>query len=34
MPTAETLARIYIKNPPYMDKNRDEVRAWKITKAW
>jgi hypothetical protein len=45
VPTAETLARMYIKNPPYMDKNRDEVRAtpienimaqrsyWKITKA-
>jgi hypothetical protein len=27
MPTAETLARMYIKNPPYVDKNRDEVRA-------
>jgi hypothetical protein len=27
MPTAETLARMYIKNPPYMDKNRGEVRA-------
>jgi hypothetical protein len=23
VPTAETLARMYIKNPPYMDKNRD-----------
>jgi hypothetical protein len=23
MPTAETLARMYIKNPPYVDKNRD-----------
>jgi hypothetical protein len=23
----ETLARMYIKNLPYMDKNRDEVRA-------
>jgi hypothetical protein len=23
----ETLARIYIKNPRYVDKNRDEVRA-------
>jgi hypothetical protein len=30
MPTAETLARMYIKNPPYMDKNRDEVRATPI----
>jgi cell division septum initiation protein DivIVA len=29
-PTAETLARIYIKNPPYVDKNRDEVRATPI----
>jgi hypothetical protein len=27
MPTAETLARMYIKNLPYVDKNRDEVRA-------
>jgi hypothetical protein len=27
MPTAETLARMYIKNPPYVDKNRYEVRA-------
>jgi hypothetical protein len=27
MPAAETLARMYIKNPPYVDKNRDEVRA-------
>jgi hypothetical protein len=27
MPTAETLAKMYIKNPPYVDKNRDEVRA-------
>jgi hypothetical protein len=27
MPTAETLARMYNKNPPYVDKNRDEVRA-------
>jgi hypothetical protein len=25
--TAETLARMYIKNPSYVDKNRDEVRA-------
>jgi hypothetical protein len=25
--TAETLAKMYIKNPPYVDKNRDEVRA-------
>jgi hypothetical protein len=45
VPTAETLARMYIKNPPYVDKNRDEVRAtpkktswlqrsyWSITKA-
>jgi hypothetical protein len=30
MPTAETLARMYIKNPPYVDKNRDEVRATPI----
>jgi hypothetical protein len=27
MPTAETLAKMYIKNPPYVDKNHDEVRA-------
>jgi hypothetical protein len=27
VPTAETLARMYIKNPPYVDKNCDEVRA-------
>jgi hypothetical protein len=27
LPTAETLAKMYIKNPPYVDKNRDEVRA-------
>jgi hypothetical protein len=27
VPTAEILARMYIKNPPYVDKNRDEVRA-------
>jgi hypothetical protein len=25
--TTEMLARMYIKNPPYVDKNRDEVRA-------
>jgi hypothetical protein len=30
VPTAETLARMYIKNPPYMDKNRDVVRATPI----
>jgi hypothetical protein len=30
VPTAETLARMYIKNPPYADKNRDEVRATPI----
>jgi hypothetical protein len=30
VPTAETLARMYIKNPPYMDKNHDEVRATPI----
>jgi hypothetical protein len=30
MPTAETLAKMYIKNPPYVDKNRDEVRATPI----
>jgi hypothetical protein len=28
--TAETLARMYIKNPPYVDKNCDEVRATPI----
>jgi hypothetical protein len=27
VPTAETMARMYIKNPPYVEKNRDEVRA-------
>jgi hypothetical protein len=27
VPTADTLARMYIKNPPYVEKNRDEVRA-------
>jgi hypothetical protein len=27
VPTTETLARMYIKNPPYVDKNRDEVRG-------
>jgi hypothetical protein len=30
VPTIETLARIYIKNSPYVDKNRDEVRATRI----
>jgi cell division septum initiation protein DivIVA len=30
VPNAETLARMYIKNPPYVDKNRDEVRATPI----
>jgi hypothetical protein len=30
VPTAETLARMYIKNPPYVAKNRDEVRATPI----
>jgi cell division septum initiation protein DivIVA len=30
VPTAETLARMYIKNPPYVDKNRNEVRATPI----
>jgi hypothetical protein len=25
VPTAETLARMYIKNPPYVDNNCDEV---------
>jgi hypothetical protein len=30
IPTAEMLARIYIKNPPYVDKNHDEVRATPI----
>jgi hypothetical protein len=25
--TIEMLARMYIKNPPYVDKNHDEVRA-------
>jgi hypothetical protein len=46
VPTAETLARMYIKNLPYVDKNRDEVRDTPIenivatkgllkkTKAW
>jgi hypothetical protein len=27
VPTAETLAKMYIKNPPYVDKNRDKVMA-------
>jgi hypothetical protein len=27
IPTIETLAKMYIQNPPYVDKNRDEVRA-------
>jgi hypothetical protein len=26
-PTAETLARMYIKNLAYVDKNRDEAKA-------
>jgi hypothetical protein len=30
VPTAETPAKMYIKNPLYMDKNRDEVRATPI----
>jgi hypothetical protein len=30
VPTAETLARMYIKNLPYVEKNRDEVRAMPI----
>jgi hypothetical protein len=30
VPTAETLARMYIKNPPNVDKNHDEVRATPI----
>jgi hypothetical protein len=30
MPIVETLARMYIKNPPYVDKNHDEVRATSI----
>jgi hypothetical protein len=30
IPTAETLARMYIKNPSYVDKNHDEVRATPI----
>jgi hypothetical protein len=30
VPTAELLAKMYIKNPPYVDKNRDEVRATPI----
>jgi hypothetical protein len=30
VPTVETLAKMYIKNPPYVDKNRDEVRATPI----
>jgi cell division septum initiation protein DivIVA len=30
VPTTETLARMYIKNLPYVDKNRDEVRATPI----
>jgi hypothetical protein len=30
VPTTETLAKMYIKNPTYVDKNRDEVRATPI----
>jgi hypothetical protein len=30
VPAAETLARMYIKNLPYVDKNRDEVRAMPV----
>jgi hypothetical protein len=30
VPTTETLAKMYIENPPYVDKNRDEVRATPI----
>jgi hypothetical protein len=30
VPTAETLAKMYIKNLPYVDKNRDEVRAMPV----
>jgi hypothetical protein len=30
VPTAEMLDRMYIKNPPYVDKNCDEVRATPI----
>jgi hypothetical protein len=30
VPTVETLAKMYIKNPPYVDKNHDEVRATPI----
>jgi hypothetical protein len=27
VPTAKTLAKMYIKSPPYMDKNHDGVMA-------
>jgi hypothetical protein len=30
IPIAETLAKMYIKNLPYVDKNCDEVRAMPI----
>jgi hypothetical protein len=30
VPTVKTLARMYIKNLPYVDKNHDEVRATPI----
>jgi hypothetical protein len=30
VPTAETLDKMCINNPPYVDKNRDEVRATPI----
>jgi hypothetical protein len=30
VPTEETLAKMYIKNLPYVDKNHDEVRAMPI----
>jgi hypothetical protein len=32
VPTAKMLAWMYIKKPPYMDKNHDEVRATPIEK--
>jgi hypothetical protein len=30
VPTTETLARMYIKNLPYVDKNHDKIRAMPV----
>jgi hypothetical protein len=34
VPTTETLAKMYIKNLPYVDKNYDEVRATPLKTSW